>query len=158
MSNKQHAISDDVLQKIKQGEVHMKPRVYFSLLTGLSVLAVLAASLAVSYVASIVFYWVRIQTASTMAYGARRNLSEALATFPWWYVVAAVVLTALAVILVRKRGTMYRHKASTIALSIIGISLMAGLVLYALGIGSISGPNGANHGAGRQGQGWRQNQ
>lgn len=158
MNEHQHVIVDDVLHKIKQGDVRMKPRIYFVSLAGLTAAAVAASSLAIAYLASIMFYWLRIQTASTMAYGARRNLNEALTTFPWWAVIVAVGITALAVVLVRKQGTMYRHKASTVALSIVGLSLIVGLLLYAVGIGGVTGPNGVKQGGARQGQGRHQSQ
>lgn len=158
MNKRTHSIAGDVMQKIKRGEVRMKPRFYFSILSILIVFAVLAAGLAVSYLSSILFYWIRIETSATMAYGARRNLNEAIAAFPWWVVAVAASLVFLAVILVRKHGTMYRHKASTVALFVIAFSLIVGLILYSLGIGGLGDSRHNNQGSGRRGQSLRQNQ
>lgn len=158
MNKQNQSISEDVMQKIKQGDVQMKPRQYFTLLSIVVTMAVLLAGLAVSYLSSIIFFWIRIESSSRMAYGARRNLSEAIAEFPWWAVFVAVGLVILAVILVRKHGTMYRHKASTVTVAIVLLSLFIGFIMYTVGIGEIGNSQHGNQDGGRRGQGRQQNQ
>lgn len=133
-------ISQSVMAEIKSGNVRMKPRVYYSLLGVVSVLAVVLAGVTVAYLSSILFFWLRVQTADTMAWGARANLSQLMAEFPWWVLVAAVALLSLAVMLVRRHGVMYRHKTSTIALILVVSSLLVGLGLSYLNIGSSHSP------------------
>ena len=74
-------IKASVMDQIKSGKVHMKPRPYYTLLGLTSVGAVVLAGVAIAYLSSIVFLWFRILAADTMAYGARANLSESIATF-----------------------------------------------------------------------------
>lgn len=113
----------------------MKPRLYFILLTGLTVIATVAAGLVISYLVSILTYLLRIQTASTPALGARANLSEALASFPWWAVVLAGALVAVALWLMRTHGRMYRHKTSTVLLILIASSVIVGVGMSYAGLG-----------------------
>jgi hypothetical protein len=94
---------------------------------------------------------VRIQTANTMAWGAREHLSEAIASFPWWALIVSLMLLVAAILLVRRQGRMYRHKTRTIALAIVSCSLLLGLGLSSLNIGQSHTPGQPN-----QGQGSRQ--
>ena len=158
MHRQDQTISQDVMKRIKQGEVHMKPRLYFTILSLLIGLSVFAAGLVSAYVLSIVFYWVRIESASTAAYGARRNLHETLVAFPWWAVLAAIVLVVMAVVLVRKHGTMYRHRVATVALIVVVLSVCMGLVLYTVGVGGHSGTRHNSVDRTHRGQGLRQGQ
>lgn len=149
-------IADEVMQQIKHGNVRMKPRLYFTLLSIVSFFAVFAAGFAVSYLSSIVFFWLRVETASTMAYGARRNLNEAIASFPWWAVFVAAGLVLLAVILVRKHGTMYRHKAGVVALAIVLLSVIIGFLMYLVGVGSSGTNSHSGSDSNTRGRGWQQ--
>lgn len=157
MNKQDTTIANEVMQKIKHGNVRMKPRMYFTLLSAVAVSAVLLAAFAVSYLSSIMFYWIRVESASTMAYGARRNLSEAIAAFPWWAVAVAIGLVAFAVVLVRKHGTMYRHKASTIAIAIVALSILLGFLMYQVGIGDLGTKSHNGSDTGTRGRGWQQN-
>jgi len=144
-------IRASVMNQIKSGKVHMKPRSYYALLGLVSVSTVALAGIATAYLSSIVFFWFRILTADTMAYGARANLSESIASFPWWAIVLAALLLAAAVMLVRKQGQMYKHKTSSLVLVIITCSLLLGFGLSFLNVGDSHTPNQG------QGQGRQQN-
>lgn len=150
-------IKSSVMDQIKSGKVHMRPRSYYTLLGLASAGAVLLASIAIAYLSSIVFFWFRILAADTMAYGARANLSELIASFPWWIVALALLFLMVAVLLVRKQGRMYKHKTSTIILAIVTCSLFLGLGMSFLNIGNSHTPNPFNRDGQGQGRGWRQN-
>ncbi|NCU37580.1 hypothetical protein EOL96_00750 [Candidatus Saccharibacteria bacterium] len=137
-------ISLAVMEQIKRGEVHMKPRIYFTALGFVSIALVLSAGAAIAYLSSILFFWARIESANSMAWGARANLSQSLASFPWWALILSCVLLAIAVILVRRHGHMYRHKTTTVALALIAGSLVVGLLLSLAGVGGIRSPGPAN--------------
>lgn len=128
-------IQSAVLDQIRSGKVRMKPRVYFSVLTALAVLAAGAAALVTSYLISMMVFIVRIQTADTQARGARANLSEALQHFPWWAVVLAALLLAAALWLMRTHGRMYRHRLSVLILAFLLVSLVLGIGLSYSSIG-----------------------
>ncbi len=130
------SVSASIMKQIKSGEVKMKPRVYHTLLYAVSIGAIIAAGVTVAYLSSIVFFWIRIQTAGTMAWGARSNLSELVNSFPWWTIPLSVMLVALAVWLVRGHGRLYRHKISTLVAVIVAGSLLLGMILSAFGVGN----------------------
>ncbi len=148
------SISSSVMSQIQRGEIRMKPRVYYVLLGVLSLGVVLFSGVIMSYLASSIFFWLRIQTADTMAYGARANLREIMTQFPWWMVVLAVILLFAAVILVRRQGRLYRHKPQVIAIILILISGIIGFVLSLFNVGQSHVP-GQFHERG-YGPGWHQ--
>lgn len=133
-------IGESVMNQIKSGKVHMKPRAYYILLGAISIGTIILASVSVAYFWSIMFFWARIQTADTMAWGARENLSETIASFPWWALIVSIILLVAAILLVRHQGHMYRHKTRTIALAIVGCALLLGLGLSSLSIGQSHTP------------------
>ena len=149
-------ISASVMDQIKSGKVRMKPRAYYTALSVASVGAVVMAGISLAYLSSIMFYWIRIQTADTMAWGARANLNESIASFPWWAAVLSFALLIVVVSLVRQHGRMYRHKTSTIAVILVVCSLLVGFGLSLLDIGSPHTPNQQNPRGQGQGQYWRQ--
>lgn len=151
-------ISQSVMSQIKSGNVRMKPRVYYSLLGTVSLLAVVLAGISVAYLSSILFFWLRVQTADTMAWGARANLNQSIAEFPWWVLVVATALLALAVMLVKHHGQMYRHRTSTIALILVACSLLLGLGLSYLNVGSSHTPKRVDSSERMQGQRWQRQQ
>ena len=132
-------ISDTVMERIRSGDVSMRSRTYFGLLTVLSVLAVLFAGAVLAYAASILFWWLRVQTADTMAWGARANLQEATGSFPWLALLGAGAVFGLLVWLVRKQGHLYRHRTRSVAAIIAVIALLLGLGLSYVSIGGSGG-------------------
>ena len=149
------AIGKSVMDQIKSGKVHMKPRAYYSLLTIATTGAVVLAGITITYLSSIMFFWLRVVTADTMAYGARANLNDAIASFPWWALIAAAILLYVAVSLVRKQGRMYKHKTSSIVAVIVAGAIVLGFVLSLLNIGNSHTPNTFNKPI--PGQGWQRN-
>ena len=148
-------IGRSVMDQIKSGKVHMKPRAYYWLLSLVTISAVVLAGITMTYLSSIVFFWLRVVTADTMAYGARANLNDAITSFPWWALVAAAVMLYVAVSLVRKQGRMYKHKTSSIVAVIVAGAIVLGFVLSLLNIGNSHTPNTFNKPT--PGQGWQRN-
>ena len=152
------ALSGAVMQQIKQGRVTMRPRTYFVLLAAASATAVVCASLVTAYLTSMLFFWWRIQTAGTMAWGARARLSQAIDSFPWWMLLLSIVLVALAVWLVKKQGRLYRHKTRTIVFTVLIASILLGSVLSMFNVGSSHGPGQRGTMTNQQrGPGWLRN-
>lgn len=150
-------LQQEVLKRIQSGDVRMKPRIYFVLLTVLTAVATVAAGLVISYLVSIMMFIIRIQTAHTPALGARANLSETLANFPWWAVIMAVVLVTVALWLMRTYGRMYRHKMSTVLVVLVASSVILGVSMSYAGLGhpesSMGSGNGIEQGVHEAGSG-----
>jgi cytochrome bd-type quinol oxidase subunit 2 len=130
-------ISQSVMEQIRQGDVDMRSRSFFTILTVLSFAVIVFMSMSIAYLMNIISLWWRVQTAETMAWGARANLRTAIEEFPWWALVLAVGMLAIAVWLLKKQGALYRYKTWVIAVVFILISLVIGLAVSPLGIGDI---------------------
>jgi len=128
MKKSTSSIQKSVMEQITSGHVHMHSQLYFVLITAVMIGAALAGGVLFAYAVSVAAYGIRIETAITPAYGARENLAEALAAFPWWLLVLAALFIGLAVWLMRRYGRAYRHSLTTIVVTFI-------LVCTALGIG-----------------------
>lgn len=149
------SINASIMKQIKSGDVQMKPKMYYSALATASAGIVLFSGLATAYLLSIVFYWIRIETADTMAWGARANLNESLSSFPWWAVLVSVALIVIAVLITRRHGRMYKHKTSSIAVVVVAVSLLAGLGFSLLGVGTPHYPSQGSAPGQGQAQYWR---
>lgn len=151
---KSSSISGAVMSQIKHGKVRMKPKLYHVLLGIASIGSVIATGFTIAYLSSIMFFWIRIQTSNTMAWGARANLEDSIASFPWWALMIAVILLIATTYLVRNQGRLYKHKTSTIALVIITASILLGLILSMFDIGKNHMPN-TRPNFDPPGQGWQ---
>ena len=133
-------LSTQVMAQIRSGRVRMKPHWHYTLLAVVVTGSVVAASIVSAYLISIVFFWVRIQTADTIAWGARAKLNETLDSFPWYLLGVAMLLIAAVVWLVRRQGNMYKYKTSTTALMIASIFVVLGLAVSYVDIGMTHEP------------------
>lgn len=129
------AIQNEVMDSIHSGKISMKPKLYFTVLWLAGIFASIAAGLSFAYVISIFSYIIRIQTASTPAYGARQNLDNAIATFPWWAVIASVFFIIIALYITRKYSRIYRYRTSTVVTIFLIVSITIGLGMSYMNIG-----------------------
>ena len=127
MKKTESSIQTTVMGQIEGGRVHMHSRLYFTLITATTVVAGVLGGILLAYATSIASYILRIQTASTPAYGARSNLADALGSFPWWLLIAAALLIALAVWLMRRYGQAYRHARTPVILMFLVVSIVLGV-------------------------------
>jgi len=125
MKHTKSSIQTTVMQQISDGRVRMHSRLYFSIITAVSIVAGLAGGALITHNVSIATFMIRIQGASTPAYGARSNLAEAIGEFPWWLVVVAGLMIAVAIWMMRRYGRAYRHERTPL----VAIFLLASVVL-----------------------------
>lgn len=141
MSKKTTSINKNVLDQIKSGKVKMRPSVYFSFISLGIVLASLVFGLLIAYSSSVMFFWIKILSSGSPAYGARRNMLELLASFPWWAIIVLLVASFVLVYLVRIYGNVYRHKISSIFIIIIITALISGFIMSLFGVGDLNHGN-----------------
>lgn len=128
-------IQSTVMDQINSGKLNMKPRIYFTILWLLGIFASIGAGLSFAYFINMLTYVVRIQTAATPAYGARQNLDNAIANFPWWVLVLSVLLIVIAIWLMRKYSRIYRYKLSLVIVIFLFVSTLIGVGMSYLNIG-----------------------
>ncbi len=124
---KQTDIARSVMEQIQQGDITMRPRAHYIVFGIVSLGAAISATISIAYLTSILVLWLRIQTSETMAWGARANLADTIADFPWWAAVLSIALFTLAVWLIKRQGRMYRHHTAVIVLMLALVSLTLGI-------------------------------
>lgn len=132
-------IGSQVLEKINRGEVAMRSRLYFTLIAIASVVATITSAILFAYFVRIATIGLRIASANTPAYGARQNLEQLLASFPWWSAIMAVISGVLALGLLRRYGRLYRYRISVVIVSFISIVTIVGILLSF--VGGVHQPN-----------------
>jgi len=144
-------ISKKVMDRIEQGEIPMRHKTYYTISTllGLVVFGLLALLSAYAY--AIAFLWIRIASASTMAYGARDKLATITDSFPWW-TIPVIIVSLIGMLYVSKKiGRLYRIRGSILAILIV----IAGV---ALGLGLLSTGRLSNQSTGQEGGGIHERQ
>lgn len=125
---KTSTIEKNVMQKIHDKKTVMRPRSYYIYLTALSVVAIGLLVFISVYFMSIATFWLRIQSASGPAYGARQNLAALLGSFPWWALLLGILSLAGIIYLVKKTGRMYKIRLLYLIPLVIIISIVIGFV------------------------------
>ena len=128
-------LGEAVMKQIQTGKISMRPKAHFIWLAVATSATVVLASLTIAYLFSIGLLWMRIQSADTMARGARNNLAESISNFPWWIAIAATLLLIAAVVMVRKYSHLYKYRLSELILVIVLASLILGMVFTLFDIG-----------------------
>lgn len=133
-------ISDQIMSKIHDGKLKMRPRVYFvfgSILTFVGLVASIATS---------------VFAVGLIRFLARSNgiwnhkLSRMLSIFPWWLLVLAVLGLVLGVILIRKYDFSYKVDfKKAIILTILAV-ILSGLLVDALGFNDLLARKGLMRG------------
>ena len=132
---KNSSSKQDIMTAIRTGSLKMRPKRYFTLMSTILVVASVLSGLAVSYLYTIIFLWLRIRLVDGPARGARMNLAEAISDFPLWALALAVILLLLSIYLVRNLKHLYRYKTSHILAIFLFASLLMGLVFHYSGLG-----------------------
>ncbi len=117
------------MERIKKGEVKIKPRSYYLMIGFLSISAVLALSFISAYFMSVTSLWFRLQLAKGPAYGVRNNLSDLLSSFPWLVLIVGVISLVCMILAIKKIGSLYKIRLVYLIPSIIILFLMIGFLL-----------------------------
>lgn len=133
MNKKNSSISSRVMERIRDGDVTMKHRSYFLVGTIASLIAALVLGMLSAYAFAILFLWLRIVSADTMAIGAKIKLSETIGSFPWWAVFILALSIPLIVVVLRRIGHMYRISWLGLTGGIIITGVVLGMVLVSTG-------------------------
>jgi|SRR5579872_555950 len=118
--NLKNESQENILGKIKTGEVKMRPKFYFvSQAVLLGIAAVLLFLIAIFLVSFIMFLG---------RTGHNSNVHLFLKTFPWILIVASLLLTAILIFILKRYAFAYRWPLIFLPIAVIGIILIASLV------------------------------
>lgn len=127
--NQPTRIEKQVMDKISSGQVKMRPKIYYTLLSLLSIAGVVVFSITAAYSISLLSLWLRVQNAGGPAYGARRNLTLLVDSFPWWAVILSVISFVIIILIVKKLGSLYKIRLGLLVTALVVIALIIGFGL-----------------------------
>lgn len=128
MNNKTQ-IEKNVMNSIKSGNIYMKPKRYYILITILWTALIGFFSVIAVYIFSIITFLLRVATAQGPAWGARRNLSTLISNFPWWLIILCIAIIAVIIYLARKHSNLYKIRFSVLIPVTIAILFATGFIL-----------------------------
>lgn len=126
---KSDTIENDVMRKIMEGTVSMKPRWYFVVGSLLMSAGLLGMSILAIFLLNISFFAIR-------SHGPRAGwrLQIMLETFPWYIPVFAVVALVAGLWLLKKYDFSYKHNFKAVAAGFVIILIAAGILIDTTGI------------------------
>ena len=121
MSRDLKNIQEDVMSKIKQGQLKMRPKIYFVIGSVMTFLGLVASIVVSVFTIGLISFLLR---SNGRMFG--RNKMEYLSSiFPWWLIVVAVLGLITGIILIRKYDFSYKidlKKAAVLAILAVIIS------------------------------------
>lgn len=145
MSKTSDKIKEEIMRKIKKGDIKMKPKLYFIFGYILTLLG-----LVLSFTSSIFFVGLIRFSLRMSGKMAQYKLDQMIDNFPWWIPVFAIMGLFLGVFFIRKYDFSYKINFKI---------LLAGLVLFIIFSGLLMDMSGLNEKwlYKKHGRGFRQN-
>ncbi|MEA3452936.1 MAG: hypothetical protein U9Q96_01190 [Patescibacteria group bacterium] len=122
--------SDKVLEKIKQGQVKMRPKIYFILKTLLVVLGIIISTLFALYLISFIVFALRASGAWYLSGFGFEGMKASIVLIPWVLILVALILIIVLEILVKRFSFSYRQP---IFYTLLGIIIFVFLGSFAIG-------------------------
>lgn len=119
----------NIIEKIKKGEIKMKPKWHFALKTLLVILSTIVASLFILYLISFIFFSLRLSGLWYLPKFGFRGLGPLLFSLPWLLLLSAILLIVVLEILVRRFSFVYRRPILYTVLGIIILVLLGGFLI-----------------------------
>jgi len=132
MSNKEINLKEKIMERIKSGEIKMRPRWYFVFGSIASVVGLVSILVVTIFLVNFVFFALR-----TNGYMRGYRYDQIIASFPWWALILAVIGVLLGVLLLRKYDFSYKKNFLKIIFGLVIALLIAGLLINFLGINDV---------------------
>jgi hypothetical protein len=129
MSEQRQSLQEGVMNAIRKGEVRMKPRWHFLLLSLLSVTGVFIVLLALLYIASLALFFLRDSGVwFTPSFGVRGWLSL-VHTLPWPLLLLVLLFAIVLELLVRRYAFVYKKPLLTSLVGIVVLIVLGGFAI-----------------------------
>lgn len=145
MSTELKNIDEKVMAKIRDGQLKMRPKIYFVAGSGLAFVS-LVSSLIFSV---FLFGLIRFSLRSHGPMGSYR-LDQMLASFPWWSLVLAIGSLALGIFLIRRYSFSYKLDFKIIVIGFVLAVIAAGWLVDVMGLNDTWSRRGPMRGFMRQ--------
>jgi hypothetical protein len=141
MSKELKNISDDVMSKIRQGKITMRPKVYFVIGSVFTF-----AGLVLSILTSV--FLIGLLRFSIRAHGpmGEYRLEELLSHFSWWGPISALFGLVLGIWLLRRYDFSYKINYKILVVGFVSAIIVAGIVLDLTGLNDILFKKGPTQG------------
>lgn len=130
-------IEKEIMNKIDQGEIKMRPRVYFVIGSIFTFLGLIFAVITSTFLISLVRFSLRAQGKM-----AQYKLDQLIENFPWWTLVFAVVGLIVGIWLIRRYDFSYKLKPWIMILGFVLAVIIAGWLLDITGFNEIVSQRG----------------
>jgi hypothetical protein len=125
-----NSIKDDVLNRIKKGEIKMKPKIYFVLRPILFLLALIVIFLVIIYFVSFIFFVFKINAGSALFGFGLRGAESLFLSLPWLIILVLLVFVLVFEALLIHYKFAYRRPVLYSLLGIIILFLLTGFVIH----------------------------
>lgn len=119
----------NLIDKIKKGEIKMRPKWHFVLKTLLIILSIIAASLFILYLTSFIFFTLRLSGVWYLPKFGFRGMGPLFFSLPWFLLLSAALLIVVLEILVRRFSFVYRRPILYTVLGVILLVLLGGFLI-----------------------------
>ena len=129
-NQKQKSIKETVLEKIKSGQIKMRPKLYFISRTILLVLGFLAVAAFILLLASFIMFSLRINGLWFLPGFGFRGFGMFLNYLPWILILITLILIAILEILAKRFSFVYRRPVVYSLIAIILIVFLGSFIIY----------------------------
>jgi len=148
MQNEPKNLKENIMAKIHNGEVKMKPKIYFifgSILTFVGIF--------ISVVSSILLIGILKFSLRAKGFMAEQKLEKMILDFPWWILILAVIFIMIGLYLLKKYPIAYKTKFSHLVIVFVLTIIISGWFIDIIGLNDTLFKKGPMQGFGRHLQG-----
>ena len=135
-NNNENSIKEKVLERIKKGEVKMRPKIYFLLKTILVTFALLALLFLVLFLISFISFYLRLTGLWYLPIFHPKFFWLYLKFLPWLLIIFCLILILIVEILAKRFSFVWRKPIIYSLLAIILFALIGGLLFEKTGLHS----------------------
>jgi hypothetical protein len=123
------SLAEKILEKLKSGQIKMKPRMYFFLKGALAVLGVLVVALFILFLFSFISFALRANGILSLPAFGFRGWGPFFASLPWLLIIVAVLLIVVLEMLFKRFAFGWRRPILYSVLGILVIVLLATFII-----------------------------
>lgn len=125
-------IKNNVMDKIHNGEVKMKPKIYFMLGSALTLIGVILSSITSIFLVGLVRFSIRSNGVMS-----QYKIDQMVRNFPWWTTVLAILALVLGIWLIRKYDFSYKANFLYIILLFVITIIISGWIVDIAGLNDV---------------------
>ncbi len=124
------SISDTVLDKIKEGEIKMRPKIYFVFRAILLATGVVAVFFFSFYLVSFIVFILRATSIFSLPRFGFSGMKTFIVSFPWFLILVVLLFIWLLELLAKRFASVYRRPLIYSVFAIVVLIFIGGLVIY----------------------------